>query len=149
LKNLISIEGKSNIIVLDEKGNLKQLVESENLVVTNGLNHVIDMLGSSPGSYMLAMAIGTGTTAPTSGNTALQNEISRKSATIAESGKNIRYTGVWSPADLSSVSITEAGIFNHASSGQGVMFARQTPSAINLGTNDNVTMNWDFTFNAA
>lgn len=86
------------------------------------------------------LAIGTGTTAESVADTALQAEIARKTATVSQTtttvtGDTALLEATFSKADglTGSHNVTEAGIFN-ASTG-GVLLARKVFSAI--------PMNWD------
>jgi hypothetical protein len=96
--------------------------------------------GDTVASAMAYMAVGTVTTAATLTDTTLTGEIDRKASSTASATSNNRYTNVatWGGAadSVTSVAITEAGVFNHASSGQGTMFQRVTFSAVTLADSD-------------
>ncbi|MEM1540614.1 MAG: hypothetical protein QXJ07_04445 [Candidatus Bathyarchaeia archaeon] len=86
------------------------------------------------------LAIGTGTTAESANDTALQNEVKRKTATVTQTtttvtGDTALLEATFSSADTLSgtMTISEAGIFN-ASSG-GDLLARKVFSGIPI--------NWD------
>jgi len=120
----------------------------KNLVVNSGLNHIADQLSDSPDeSAMSYMAIGTGTTAPTSSDTALESEVARVALTSkTDSGSELTYVGEFGEG-VGTGAITEAGIFN-ASSG-GTMLARQVFSAINKGASDTLRIEWTISFSAS
>lgn len=92
-------------------------------------------------SAMAHMAIGSGATAAALGDTALVREVKRKplSTNSTLAGDN-NYTAVatWGGAAdaVTSIAIAEAGIFNHASSGQGTMFQRVTFANVILADSD-------------
>ena len=89
---------------------------------------------------MSHMAIGTGSTAPAAGNTALGSESNRQSlASTNVSGADVTYACTFG-AGNGTGAITEAGIFN-ASSG-GTMLCRTTFSVINKGANDTLSVSW-------
>jgi len=91
------------------------------------------------------IAIGTGTTAPTADDTALENEVKRKAAvgsriTTAFTNDTAKLVTTFSSADTLSGThnITEIGVFN-ASSG-GVMLLRKTFTAKSVNWDDGDTL---------
>ena len=124
-----------NVLVelFDAEGNLKDSREVHNLVVTAGKNHIADQLSSSPGDTAMGwMAVGTGSTAPAAGNTALGAEIDRNALTSRTDASGVvTYVGDW------------AAIFNASSA--GVMLARATFTAINKGASDTLKITWTVT----
>jgi hypothetical protein len=90
------------------------------------------------------MAIGTGTTAPVVGDTALQAEVGTRVALSSKTRSNNVVTMIGSfGAGNGTGAIAEAGILN-ASSG-GTMYSRVTFAAINKGTNDTLELTWTYT----
>ncbi len=126
-------------------GDLKDTREVGNLVVDTGKAHIADALSSSPGqSAMSHMAIGTGSTSPVAGNTALGTEIDRNALTSRTDSTNVvTYVGNWAAGDGTNAAIAEAGIFNAAST--GTMLARATFTAINKGASDTLAITWTVT----
>lgn len=106
-----------------------QPVPITDLITTAGRNFLAARIGANVGSPMAHMAVGSGSTAPALGDTALLAEISRKALAVNSTlaGTNL-YTAVttWGGAadSVTSLSLSEAGIFNHASSAQGTLFQR-------------------------
>jgi hypothetical protein len=141
----LRLTGEVCIEIYDEFGNLKDREVTHNLVVTAGKQHIADQLSSSPGqSAMSHMAIGTGTTDPAAGDTALQTEIDRNALTSrTDSGAVVTYVGTWAAGDGTNSAITEAGIFNASSS--GTMLARTEFTAKDKGANDTLTITWTVT----
>lgn len=100
---------------------------------------------TAPGSIMAWMAIGSGTVAPalTDGTTpGLYGEFKRLALTITSAGitaANV-YTAVrtfgGASDSIQSISITEAGVFNHVGSGQGTLLQRVTFAAVILADSD-------------
>lgn len=96
--------------------------------------------GDTVASAMAHIAVGTGTASPALGDTALVGEYKRKATAINSALTN----NIWSAVStfggaadsITSLSITEAGVFNHASSGQGTMFQRVTFSSVTLADSD-------------
>jgi|SRR3990170_819926 len=93
-----------------------------------------------PGSAMAYMAVGTATAAPALTDTTLPGEIKRKVLSTNSAITNNEYTAVATYggfADtIQSIAITEAGVVNHANSGQGTMLQRVTFAAVTLANSD-------------
>ena len=112
------------------------------LIVNTGRIYLAKRIsaGDIVASAMAHVAVGTGTASPALGDTALAGEYKRKATAINSAITN----NVWSAistfggfADtITSLQITEAGGFNHASSGQGTMMQRVTFSAVTLADSD-------------
>ena len=138
---------KDNVLIqlYDKDGNLKDERRIHNLVVTAGKNHIADQLSSSPGQAAMShMAVGTGSTAPAAGDTALGTEIDRNALTSRTDATNVvTYVGDWAAGDATNSAIAEAGIFNASSS--GTMLARATFTAINKGASDTLKITWTVT----
>ena len=109
-----------------EKNNVV-VAEVENLVVTAGKNWVADRMNNA-NTVMTHMALGTGTTAAAAGNTTSNNTIA--------------YAATWAAGDGTGA-ITEAGIFDAASSGD--MLARTVFSVVNKAASDSITITWTIT----
>jgi len=113
----------------------------KNIITNAGLAEVVRLVFSGlTGTKFGYIAIGTGTTAETASDTALVNEIKRKSATVTQTTTTITNDTALLEATFSSAdgltgtsAVSEAGVFN-ASSG-GTLLARKTFSAVNV--------NWD------
>lgn len=135
-------------VLYDKHGNIKEERHGRNLVVDTGLAHIADQLSASPGEAAMShMAIGTGTTAATAGDTALETELDRNALDSAtDSGAVVTYVATWAAGDGTGA-ITEYGIFNAAS--VGVMLARHVASVINKGADDTLVVTWTVTLAAA
>jgi len=139
LKGIIKIEHFVNGKKVGEK-------VVENLVVNVGKAQVSGLIGGVVSGAFGYIAIGTGTTSPSSSDTALQNEVMRVASTNTQVTTNVTNDTLQMQASFSftsSYAITEAGIFN-ASSG-GVMLARQTFGAINVASGDSIVVTWKVT----
>jgi hypothetical protein len=141
----LSITGHVLVELFGENGELKETREVDNLVVTAGKNHIADALSSAPGQAAMGwMAVGTGSTAPAAGDTALGTEIDRNALTSRTDATNVvTYVGDWAAGDATNAAIAEAGIFNAASA--GTMLARATFTAINKGASDTLKITWTVT----
>ena len=152
LTDRVARKGKLRIELFDRDGKLKEEREINNLMTNVGEAHIADQLASAPDeSAMSHMAIGTGTTAPTSANTALEFELDRNALTSRTQGaggddNDIIYVGDWAAGDGTGA-ITEAGILN--SSASGSMLARATFAAINKGAADTLKITWTVTIGAS
>jgi len=144
----IKITGHLKAVLRDKFGKIKDIREVDNVVTTNGKYHIADQLASTHDeSEMSHMAIGTGTTAASASDTALESELDRNALTSRTQGSGasantVVYVGDWAAGDGTG-SITEAGIFN-ASSG-GTLLCRQVFSAINKGASDTLQITWTLT----
>jgi hypothetical protein len=142
----IKLVGEIEIILKDKNGNVKETKKIKNLVVNAGKAQVAGLINGSVTGTFTYIAIGTGTTSPAASDTALGNEVTRASATVGRTTTNVTNdTATWSAtfSFSSSYAITEAGIFN-ASTG-GTLLARQTFSAVNVVSGDQLTINWKLT----
>ena len=128
------------------KGHLSIAINGEvvsevpNLVVSAGKNFVASRMKDSTTNAMSHMAIGTGSTSPAAGNTALGSESHRSALTSTTVSSNVvTYVASFGAGDGTGA-ITEAGLFN-ASSG-GDMLCRTTFSVVNKGSQDSMTITW-------
>ncbi len=133
----LKLTGALTIAVNDEI-----VQETENLVVTAGKNWVADRMNNA-NTVMTHMAVGTGTTAAAAGNTALVTETDRNALTSTTVTDNaVAYVATWAAGDATAA-LTEAGIFDAASSGD--MLARTVFSVVNKGAADSMTITWTIT----
>jgi len=116
--------------------------ETENLVVTAGKNWVADRMNNA-NTVMTHMAVGTGTTEALAAQTALVTETDRNALTSTTVTNNaVAYVATWAAGDATAA-LTEAGIFDAASSGD--MLARTVFSVVNKGAADSMTITWTIT----
>lgn len=144
VRDKIETRGEVHLVLRGPDGRVKDERRFRNLIVTSGKNLLAAILGAS-GTKPSHLAVGTGTTAPAAGQTALVSEIgTRVSLTHSNPSSNVwRMVGTFGPGNATGA-ITEAGLFN-ASSG-GTMFARQTFAVINKDENDSLEITWEITF---
>ena len=115
---------------------------TNNLVVTAGKNWVADRMNDA-NTVMTHMALGTGTNAAAAGDTTLQTEIDRNALTSTTVSTNtVAYGCTWAAGDGTGA-ITEAGLFDAASTGD--MLARTVFSVVNKGASDSITITWTIT----
>jgi len=118
--------------------------EIPNTIVTAGKNELASLITGN-GTAFGYMAVGTGTTSVVAGDTTLETELDRNATTVSggtATNNTIEFETVWNAGDGTG-SITEAGIFNAASSGD--MLARTTFSAVNKSASDILTITWTVT----
>jgi hypothetical protein len=139
------VRGHMYLELRDANGLIKEVREVDNLIVDVGKNGIADQLIASPTiSKPGWMAIGTGSTAPAAGNTALGTEIDRNALTTKTRSTNVvTMVGDWAAGDGTNAAIAEAGIFDASSTGN--MYSRATFTAINKGASDTLSITWTFT----
>ena len=123
-----------------------EVVHKDNIIVNGGFDFVADAIGNSgsrPG-VMGWIAVGTGTTAAASTQTALVTEIKRNASTYAHTAgtKVFTFTASYAAGDATGA-LTEAGVFNAASG--GTMFDRVVFPVVNKGADDSLTAVFTFT----
>jgi len=125
---------KNGVVVLRKK----------NLIVQTGKNFLANALLNSSTNPFVAIAIGTGSTAPVVGNTTLQTEIARVAFNTATIANNVLSLSATYGINIGVGELTEAGIFNNATSG-GTMLSRITFGGINKTVYDTLIVNWTIT----
>ena len=145
MEDFIKAKGELDIILKDVDGNIKQHLRVPNLVVDVGKNFITSRMIGTSSPVMSHMAVGTDTTAPVSTNTTLGKEIARVALSSATATANtIAYSATF-PVGTGTGSITEAGIFNAASS--GTLLCRTTFAVVNKAPADVLIINWSITIN--
>lgn len=149
MNEFAQFKGSVHVQLFDEAGKLKQEHEDHNLIVTVGKSYLATWLTAATQSteFMSYIALGTGSTAPASGDTALQTELSgggysRVQGTLSSSSNVWQNQATFSPGN-GTAAITEAGIFSASTS--GTMFARQTFSVYNKAAGDTLIVTWTVT----
>ena len=118
----------------------------KNIVTNVGLAAIVRLIGAGLTENKFGyLAIGTGTTAESATDTALQAEIKRKTATVSQTtttitGDTCLFEATFSSADTLSGShnVSETGVFN-ASTG-GILLARKVFSAVPVNWNAGDTL---------
>lgn len=150
-EQFIELKGSVKVQLFGADGKLKQSHEDHNLVVTVGKNYLTAWLqaATQAGPFMSYVGLGTGTTSPASGNTALETELagggySRQQGTLTNSTNTWTNTVTFSPGNGTGA-LTEAGLFSASTA--GTMFARQVFAAYNKAAGDTMVIAWTVTFN--
>lgn len=141
-KGTVEPKGELTISLFGPDGKLKDERKVKNLVVTRGKEYIAGrMINNS--TTLSHMGIGTGTTAPAVGQTALVIQTGRVAFdTATATGATATYTANF-PAGIGTGAITEAGLFD-ASTG-GNMIARTTFGVITKGVDDVMAISWGVT----
>ncbi len=126
-----------------------------NIITTTGVTFIADAFrGTTEAENMKFHGIGTGATAEVIGNTALGTEATtqynpdntRATGTLAGSANVFTTVGV-NTVDAS-YSPTEWGLLSQAATGGGVLFDRETFSAVALASGDSLQTTYNLTFTA-
>ena len=146
---LRDITGHMRLELRGPDGELKAVREVGNLIVDVGRDGIMDQLLASPTIIKPThMAIGTGSTAPAAGNTALGAEIDRNALTSKTRAAGVvTMVGDWAAGDGTNAAIAEAGVFSQASGTDAThpMYSRATFTAINKGASDTLSITWTYT----
>lgn len=111
------------------------------LITTVGRTHIANRMcaGDTVASKMNYMAVGTVSTAAALANTALTGEVSRKALAVYSATSNLVSavcTFGGAAESLTGIALVEAGILNHANSGNGDLMQRVTFSSVTLAASD-------------
>lgn len=128
---------KGWLTIKDEDGNV--LVDKQNLVVNGGLAFLANALVAASSSPFTHIAVGSGTTAPSAGQTALVTELGRVAFTYNVSGSSVTLSATFN-AGVATGTWNEAGIFNAASA--GTMYARTTFATITKSASTVYIVTW-------
>ena len=147
----LKLSGQLNIVLKDKAGNVKDTVQVKNLVVNAGLAYIASRMTGTAKSVMSHMALGSGTTAAAAGQTDLVTILGSREAldTITISGSNnekVVYVASFEAGDATGA-VTEAGIFNAASSGD--MLCRTKFNVVNKAADDTMSVTWTITLSAS
>lgn len=134
-------------------------VVSHQLITTAGVNALVAGMNASDATTFQNFkfhGIGTGTTAPAVGNTALETEITtayqtdnvRPTGSQTVGGSNNIYRTVGTVTVDASVANTEYGLLSDADVGQGTLLDRFTYTVVNLANGDSVQGTIDITLPA-
>jgi hypothetical protein len=141
----MQLHGAMTLIVSRVNGDTETIYR-DNLIVNVGFDFIADAIGkaASRPAVMGYIALGTGTTAAASTQSALVTELDRNAATYAHTAgtKTFTFTADF-PAGDGTGAITEAGVFNAATA--GIMLDRVVFPVVNKGVDDSLTAVFTFT----
>ena len=149
IKNQIDLSTNVSIQVFDvESGELIEEIERGNLVVLSGRNLIRDLIDEVPATGVTHLAVGTGTTAVVSGDTAMETEQFRGALTKrTPSSGSVTWSYYLSSSQANGNDLTEAGLLNAASG--GTLFARVTHAAITKTSSIAVMYSWTLNIGAS
>ena len=124
MKDQFKLIGIWNFKTVDNRtGKILQEETIHNTIVNNGLERLAKLLNGVSSTYIRAIAIGTGNTAATTSDTALETEDQRDTASLSyEADYKAKFTHTFE--FLGATSVTEAGLFDSATASGSVMFNR-------------------------
>lgn len=144
-KEATGISGKFTLTLRDEHGNVKDQREICNVITTAGKNFLAAWLAaaSQAAPWMNYIGVGTGSTAVSASDTALETELTRKAATLSSSS-NVWQAQVIFNAGEGTGAITESGVLSQASG--GTLMSHQTFAVVNKAALDSLQVTWQITF---
>ncbi len=166
-KEMPGVMGHIEIVEKDSSGKIVAYRQTDNLVVSNGLNATINQLfqnslqttSSGTVNKFNYIGVGTGVTAVASTDTGLQTQRGNKvlgtvTAITASGGTGMgaQISSTWAANRLQNASgttaITEAGLFDAFANATASsnMYSHQTFSAINVASADTLQVTWKITF---
>ena len=144
----LKLRGDVAIVVKDKNGKVKDSREIHNLVVSAGLEYICSRMAGTSASVMSHMAVGSGTTAASAGQTDLVSALGSREALDSSTASSNTITYVSSfEAGEGTGAVTEAGVFN-ASSG-GTMLCRTVFAVVNKDADDTMSITWTITLTAS
>lgn len=149
IKDSLRVTGSLEVILYDSNKNIKQQFTVPNLVVSAGKNVIANKLIGGSNAIMSHMAVGTdnGTILPlATSNTQLGAQVGSRIALTSQTATNnvVTYSATFGTG-VSTGALTEAGIFNAATSGS--MLCRTNFAVVNKEASDILTINWNVTIN--
>mgnify|MGYP003637236974 CR=1 FL=1 len=144
----LKLRGDVAIVLKDKNGNVKESREIKNLVVTAGLTFICSRMAGTSADVMSHMALGSSTTAASAGQTDLVSILGSREAldSSTASANTIAYVSSFEAGEGTGA-VTEAGIFNAASS--GTMLCRTVFPVVNKQADDTMSVTWTITLTAS
>ena len=148
LNDQLKLRGDVALVLKDKNGNVKEKREIKNLIVSTGLTFICSRMAGTSANVMSHMALGSGTTAAAAGDTDLGSILGSREAldSTTASSNTITYVSSFEAGEGTGA-VTEAGIFNAASSGD--MLCRTVFSVVNKEADDTMSVTWTITLTAS
>jgi len=144
----LKLRGDVAIVLKDKDGNVKDSREIHNLVVSAGLTFICSRMAGVSADVMSHMALGSGTTAAAAGDTDVESILGSREALDSSTASSNTITYVSSfEAGEGTGAVTEAGIFNAATS--GTMLCRVIFPVVNKQADDTMSVTWTITLTAS
>ncbi len=144
----LKLRGDVAIVLKDKDGKVKESREINNLVVSAGLTYICSRMADASASVMSHMALGSGTTAAAAGDTDLESILGSREAldSTTASSNTITYVSSFEAGEGTGA-VTEAGIFNAATS--GTMLCHVIFPVVNKQADDTMSVTWTITLTAS
>ena len=144
----LKLRGDVAIVLKDKDGKVKESREINNLVVSAGLTYICSRMADASANVMSHMALGSGTTAAAAGDTDLESILGSREAldSTTASSNTINYVSSFEAGEGTGA-VTEAGIFNAASS--GTMLCHVIFPVVNKQADDTMSVTWTITLTAS
>ena len=144
----LKLRGDVAIVLKDKDGNVKDSREIHNLVVSAGLEFICSRMAGTSAGVMSHMALGSSATAAAAGQTDLLSILGSREALDSSTASSNTITYVSSfEAGEGTGAVTEAGVFNAASS--GTMLCRTVFAVVNKAADDTMSVTWTITLTAS
>ena len=147
--SFIKLRGCFNIDLRDADGNVLDSRKALNTVTTRGRREVLDIIRTGGSTNLFGwMAIGTGTSsAPSTADTLLQNEYTRKAIGTFTTTNLTSSTPSWDAisswaTNEGNTTVGEVGLFNSSGAATQTLLARATFSTINKTTSNTLTITY-------
>ena len=142
LNDQLKVTGDVVVEIIGVDGQIKDRREIKNLVVATGKTFIAGRMVGTP-TVMSHMAVGSGSTAAATGDTALGSSLGRVALSSAtSSGAVVTYVATF-PAGTGTGAVAEAGVFNDVSA--GTMLCRTVFAVVNKGADDSMSITWAIT----
>ena len=143
----LKLSGQLNIVLRDKDGNIKEERIEKNLVVSAGLTFIASRMKNATADAMTHMGLGSGTSNAVAGQTDLVSLLGSREVldSTTASSNTIVYVSSFEAGDATGA-VTEAGIFNAASS--GTMLCRVKFNVVNKAADDTMAVTWTITLSA-
>jgi len=143
-KEEIKIVGEVELISRDKEGKIKDRQKIKNVVVNKGKELMAKLLNGVSTKYFRYIQIGTGTTAPSNTDTALEAFYAEKEASCSyQSDFKAVFSATFTFGET--VTITESGVFNDAKAASPDMLCRQTFAGKTYSSGESLEVVWTIT----
>jgi hypothetical protein len=144
----LKLRGDVAIVLKDKDGKVKESRDINNLVVSSGLTYICSRMADASAGVMSHMALGSGTTAAAAGDTDLESILGSREAldSTTASSNTITYVSSFEAGEATGA-VTEAGIFNAATS--GTMLCHVIFPVVNKQADDTMSVTWTITLTAS
>ena len=144
----LKLRGDVAIVLKDKDGKVKESREINNLVVSAGLTYICSRMADASAGVMSHMALGSGTTAAAAGDGDLESILGSREAldSTTASSNTITYVSSFEAGEGTGA-VTEAGIFNAATS--GTMLCHVIFPVVNKQADDTMSVTWTITLTAS